>query len=93
MIFTLKIRKFMWITTLVIIALTIFAFLYMAYDNLNEVRKSTNELDKGIDEIIYEWAGSDIQDQQTLDSIEADLKASEIKIDAMYKEAMEKFND
>ncbi len=49
--FTYKLRKIMWIITAIIIALCLFALLYGAYDNLNTVRKSTNELDKGIDEI------------------------------------------
>lgn len=81
--FTYKIRKIMWIITALILALCLFALAYGAYDNLNTVRKSTNELDKGIDDVIIEWTADYSNDKELMDKIDNDLKESQARLEAL----------
>ncbi len=72
---------------IIIIALCLFALAYAAYDNLNNVRKSTNQLDESINNVIIEWTSDYANDTAMLQQIDEDLAASETKLNAMFKEA------
>lgn len=68
---------------IIIIALCLFALLYGAYNNLNHVRKSTNQLDKGIDEVIIEWSADYSNDAELLEQIDNDLIEAQIRLEAL----------
>lgn len=81
--FTYKIRKIMWIITAAIAALCLFALAYGAYDNLNNVRKSTNELDKSINDVVIEWSADYANDTELLEQIDKDLQEAQARLEAL----------
>lgn len=82
-----KLIKLIRILEIIIIALTIFVFIFMAYNNLNSIRKSTSQLDKGINEIIIQDMVTYQNDVKELKEIKGRLAESEARIDKIFKEA------
>ena len=70
----------------IIATLFLIAAIWFGYENLNQVRKSTNDLDKSINEIIIYQSTNYDKEQQELDRIEKNLTDSEARLKKLFEE-------
>lgn len=78
---------------IIIIALCLIALAYCSYDNLDNVRKSTSDYDKGVNKVISDWLKADSETTEMLKQTKKNLADSEARIDKLIKEAEEIIND
>ena len=70
----------------IIATLFLIAAIWFGYENLNQVRKSTNDLDKSINEIIIYQSTNYDKERQELDRIEKNLTDSEARLKKLFEE-------
>lgn len=78
-----KLIKPIQIITIIILSLVLFAVLWGAYYNLQTVRHSSGELDKGIDEVIVEWVKADSEWTKMLEDTDKKLEASKARLEKL----------
>ena len=82
-----KIYKYI---ALILILSVIAVFMYLAYENVIQVRKSIGEADATIDDVdkvIQEWTLQYAKDIQDLNKINEDLYMAQIRLRILYQEA------
>ena len=81
------IYKIIRIIAYIITALFIIGATWYGYENLNQVRKSTNDYDKSINEVITQYADNYQKDVESLEQTEKNLADSEARLKKLFEKA------
>lgn len=87
---SIKAVKIYKLIALILILSVIATFMYLAYENVIQVRKSIGEADATIDDVdkvIQEWTLQYAKDIQDLNKINEDLYMAQIRLRILYQEA------
>ena len=79
----IKLIKSIKIIAIIIATLFLISAIWFGWENLNHVRKSTNQLDESINNVIIEWSADYANDTALLQQIDEDLSAAQARLEAL----------